>query len=169
MGELHLNYVLDIIKEKGKIGIETRKPRIAYRECITKSASAEYTHKKQSGGHGQYGRVVMEVKPAERGEDLIFTNAIKGGSISKGYMPGIEKGIIEAMEEGFLAGYPVVDIETKIVDGKEHPVDSSEMAFKLAGKGALKAALEKSWCKATRTYHEPESILRRTIYGRHFV
>ena len=147
MGELHLNIVLDNIKEKGKIGIVTRKPRIAYRECITKSASAEYTHKKQSGGHGQYGRVIMEVKPIERGQHMSFVNAIKGGSISKGYMPGIEKGILEAMEEGFLAGYPVVDLEARIVDGKEHPVDSSEMAFKLAGKGALRAAFEKAAVK----------------------
>ena len=147
MGELHLNIVLDSIKEKGKIGIETRKPRIAYRETITKPANAEYTHKKQSGGHGQYGRVIMEIKPIPRGEHMSFVNAIKGGSISKGYMPGIEKGILEAMEEGFLAGYPVVDLEARIVDGKEHPVDSSEMAFKLAGKGALKTAFESAGVK----------------------
>ena len=147
MGELHLNMVLDGIREKGKIGIETRKPRIAYRETITKPASSEYAHKKQSGGHGQYGKVLMEIKPIPRGEHMQFVNAIKGGSISKGYMPGIEKGILEAMEEGFLAGYPVVDLEAKIVDGKEHPVDSSEMAFKLAGKGALKAAFEKAGVK----------------------
>ena len=147
MGELHLNIILDSIREKGKIGIETRTPRIAYRETVTKPANAEYTHKKQSGGHGQYGRVVMEIKPIERGEHMKFENAIKGGSISKGYMPGIEKGILEAMEEGFLAGYPVVDLEARIVDGKEHPVDSSEMAFKLAGKGALKTAFEKAGVK----------------------
>ncbi|HAK47523.1 MAG TPA: elongation factor G [Spirochaeta sp.] len=147
MGELHLNIVLDNIKEKAKIGLETRKPRIAYRECITKSASAEYAHKKQSGGHGQYGKVVMEVKPISRDENMNFINAIKGGSISKGYMPGIEKGILEAMEEGYLAGYPVVGLEARIVDGKEHPVDSSEMAFKLAGKGAVKVAFEKAGVK----------------------
>ncbi len=147
MGELQLNIVLDNVRDKGKVEVEIRKPRIAYRESITKAASAEYTHKKQSGGHGQYGRVVMEIKPIERGEYMRFENAIKGGSISKGYMPGIEKGILEAMEEGFLAGYPVVDLEARIIDGKEHPVDSSEMAFKLAGKGALKAAFEKAGVK----------------------
>ncbi|MBI9100905.1 MAG: elongation factor G [Spirochaetales bacterium] len=144
MGELHLNIILDKIKDKQKIQIETRVPRVAYRETITKTADAEYTHKKQSGGHGQYGRVVMAISPLPRGEQMKFENAIKGGSISKGYMPGIEKGIVEAMEEGFLAGYPLVDIGTRIVDGKEHPVDSSEMAFKLAGKGALKIAVEKA-------------------------
>ena len=147
MGELHLNIVLDGVREKGKVEVEIRKPRIAYRECITKSANAEYTHKKQSGGHGQYGRVIMEVKPIERDEPLRFENAIKGGSISKGYMPGIEKGILEAMDEGFLAGYPVVGVQVRIVDGKEHPVDSSEMAFKLAGKGAARAAFENAGVK----------------------
>ncbi len=144
MGELQINMVLDKIKEKQKIEVETKVPMVAYRETITKKAGAEYTHKKQSGGHGQYGRVVMDIGPVERGKYLEFYNDIKGGSISKGYMPGIEKGIIEAMEEGYLAGYPIVDIETHIIDGKEHPVDSSEMAFKLAAKGALKASLEKA-------------------------
>ncbi len=144
MGELHINMILDRIREKQKIDMETKVPRVAYRETITKSSTAEYTHKKQSGGHGQYGRVVMEIKPLPRGEYLSFVNAIKGGSISKGYMPGIEKGVTEAMGEGCLAGYPLSDLEARIVDGKEHPVDSSEMAFKLASKGALKAALEKA-------------------------
>jgi elongation factor G len=86
----------------------------------------------------------MDIGPIERGKYLEFHNDIKGGSISKGYMPGIEKGILEAMEEGYLAGYPIVDIDTHIIDGKEHPVDSSEMAFKLAAKGAPKASLEKA-------------------------
>jgi elongation factor G len=144
MGELHINMILDRIREKQKIEIETKVPRVAYRETVTRKAGAEYTHKKQSGGHGQYGRVVMDIGPIERGKYLEFYNDIKGGSISKGYMPGIEKGILEAMEEGYLAGYPIVDIDTHIVDGKEHPVDSSEMAFKLAAKGALKASLEKA-------------------------
>jgi elongation factor G len=144
MGELHINMILDKIKEKQKIEIETKVPRIAYRETITKKAGAEYTHKKQSGGHGQYGRVVMDIGPIEHGKYMEFYNDIKGGSISKGYMPGIEKGILEGMEEGFLAGYPLVDIEAHIIDGKEHPVDSSEMAFKLAAKGALKSSLEKA-------------------------
>lgn len=144
MGELHLNMILDKIKDKQKIDMETRVPRVAYRETIAKKADAEYTHKKQSGGHGQYGRVVMEIYPLERGEQMKFENVIKGGSISKGYMPGIEKGLVEGMSEGFLAGYPLVDIGFRIVDGKEHPVDSSEMAFKLAAKGALKVAVEKA-------------------------
>ncbi len=144
MGELHINMILDRIKDKQKIEIETKTPKVAYRETITSAASAEYTHKKQSGGHGQFGRVVLEIRPLERGEEYQFENAIRGQAVSKGYMPGIEKGIHEAMEEGFLAGYPIVDIGSTVVDGKEHPVDSSEMAFKAAGKGAFKTAVEKA-------------------------
>ncbi|HIV98267.1 MAG TPA: elongation factor G [Candidatus Ornithospirochaeta avicola] len=147
MGELQISMILDKIKEKQKINIITKVPRIAYRETITKkSGLAEYTHKKQSGGHGQFGRVVLEIEPAERGEFYRFTNSIKGGAISKGYIPGIEKGLHEKMSEGFLAGYPLVDIAVNLVDGKEHPVDSSEMAFKLAAKGAMEEALKKAGC-----------------------
>jgi elongation factor G len=145
MGELHINMILDKIKEKQKIIINTKLPRVAYRETITKkSGVVEYAHKKQSGGHGQYGKVLIEIEPLPRGEYYSFTNAIKGGSVSKGYMPGIEKGLQDAMHEGFLAGYPLVDIGITIVDGKEHPVDSSEMAFRLAAKGAMRAAIEKA-------------------------
>ena len=144
MGELHINMILNRIKEKQKLDINTKTPRVAYRETITKPAGAEYTHKKQTGGHGQFGRVVIEIRPLERGEQFSFENSIRGQAVSKGYMPGIEKGLREGMEEGYMAGYPLVDIGATIVDGKEHPVDSSEMAFKQAGKGALKEALGKA-------------------------
>ena len=145
MGELHINMILDKVKEKQKISINTKIPKIAYRETITKkSGLAEYSHKKQSGGHGQFGRVVIEIYPIERGQYYAFENTVKGGAISKGYVPGIEKGIHEKMEEGFLAGYPLVDIGVNLIDGKEHPVDSSEMAFKLAAKGAMDIALSKA-------------------------
>lgn len=145
MGELHINMILDKVKDKQKIDIQTKLPKVAYRETITKkSGIAEFTHKKQSGGHGQYAKVLIEIAPAERGAYYSFTNAVKGGSVSKGYVPGIEKGIHDVMENGFLAGYPLVDLAVTLVDGKEHPVDSSEMAFRLAGSGATKAALEKA-------------------------
>ncbi len=144
MGELHLSIILDRIRDKQKIEMETKVPKVAYRETITKGASAEYTHKKQSGGHGQYGKVVIDVKALERGEYYSFENVIKGMAVSKGYVPGIEKGLHDAMEAGVLAGYPVVDVGVLLTDGKEHPVDSSEMSFRLAAKGALKAAMEKA-------------------------
>jgi elongation factor G len=144
MGELHINMILDMLREKQKIEAETKVPKVAYRETITKPSGGEYTHKKQTGGHGQYGRVVLEIRPLPRGEQFEFTNAIKGMAVSKGYMPGIEKGLLEAMEAGYLAGYPIVDLSATIVDGKEHSVDSSEMAFKLAARGALQAAMDKA-------------------------
>ena len=147
MGELHINMILDKIRDKQKIQIHTKTPKIAYRETITKKIClAEYSHKKQSGGHGQFGRVVLEIEPLERGKYYEFENVIKGGAISKGYVPGIEKGLHEKMEEGYLAGYPLVDIKITLIDGKEHPVDSSEMAFKLAAKGAMEIALSKAGC-----------------------
>lgn len=140
MGELQINMILDKIKNQVKIVAETRIPRVAYRETITKKAGAEYTHKKQTGGHGQYARVVFEVEPLERGLGYQFENRLFGQSVSKGFLPGIEKGIHQAMDAGVVAGYPVVDVKTAITDGKEHPVDSSEMAFKIAARGAFREA-----------------------------
>ncbi len=144
MGEMHINSIFEKLMKESGIKILTRKPRVPYRETITKASSAEYTHKKQSGGHGQYGKVFIKVKPLQRGEDFELTNDIRGGAISKGYFPGIEKGLREAMAEGYLANFPMVDIGVSVYDGKEHSVDSSEMAFKLAAKMALKLAFEKS-------------------------
>ncbi len=141
MGELHINIILDKIKAQTKINIDTAVPRVAYRETIQRKAQAEYTHKKQSGGHGQYARVVLSVDALPRGENYKFTNAVFGGAISKSYIPGVEKGVKEAMENGVLAGYPVVDASITVLDGKEHPVDSSEMAFKIAARNAFRDAM----------------------------
>jgi len=159
MGELHINMILNKLKEKQKIEVNTKPPQVAYRETVTKKASGSYRHKKQSGGHGQFGEVHFEISPIERGKHLSFINTIKGGAVSKGYIPGIEKGIAEGMLEGVLAWYPVVDIEVNLFDGKEHDVDSSEMSFKLAAKGCLKAVLE----KASPTLLEP--IMKLTVYS----
>jgi elongation factor G len=144
MGEQHITNVLERIRVTQKIEIQTNVPRVAYRETITKPAGAEYQHKKQTGGHGQYAKVVLEVQPLPRGEHFKFTNAVFGGAISRGYIPGVEKGIVEGMESGVLAGYPMTDLEARVVDGKEHTVDSSEMAFKLAAKGALRESVAKA-------------------------
>ncbi|MDR0552285.1 MAG: elongation factor G, partial [Spirochaetaceae bacterium] len=159
MGELHLNILLDAAKKTQKLELETRIPRVAYRETITKKSGAEYTHKKQTGGHGQYGRVVLEIAPLPRGEQYKFTNAIFGGAVSKGYIPGVEKGIHEAMARGTVAGYPVVDVESKIVDGKEHPVDSSELSFKLAARNAFREAMK----QAGPTLLEP--VMRLNVFA----
>ncbi|MDR0628265.1 MAG: elongation factor G [Treponema sp.] len=158
MGELHVNIMLDKIKQNQKIDVETHIPRVPYRETITKKAGAEYTHKKQTGGHGQYGRVVLEIAPLPRGEQYKFINAIFGGAVSKGYIPGVEKGVLEGMAAGTMAGYPVVDVEVKIVDGKEHPVDSSELAFKLAARNAFRECMR----QASPTLLEP--IMNLTVF-----
>jgi elongation factor G len=158
MGELHVNIILDKIKQNQKIDVETHIPRIPYRETITKKASAEYTHKKQTGGHGQYGRVVLDINPIQRGEGYKFINAIFGGAVPKNYIPGVEKGIAEGMERGTEAGYPVVDVEVSIVDGKYHPVDSSELSFKLASRNAFREAMR----QAAPTLLEP--IMNLTVF-----
>ncbi|MGL1891770.1 MAG: elongation factor G [Spirochaetaceae bacterium] len=142
MGELHIDIVLDKIYKNTKIHVVKSLPKVPFRETITKNSNGEYTYKKQSGGHGQYGRCSILISPLPRGEDFKFINAIKGGVISKGYMAGIERGLREGMSEGFLKKYPMVDIKVEVIDGKEHAVDSSELAFKMAAKNAFKVALE---------------------------
>jgi elongation factor G len=158
MGELQINIILDKIKASQKIEVETRVPKIAYRETITKKAGAEYTHKKQTGGHGQYGKVVLEVSPLGRSEGYQFVNAIFGGAIPKNYIPGVEKGIIEGMGHGSMASYPVVDVEVKITDGKYHPVDSNELSFKLAARNAFREAMK----QAAPTLLEP--VMNLTVF-----
>jgi elongation factor G len=158
MGELQVNIILDKIKANQKIEVETHIPRVAYRETITKKASAEYTHKKQTGGHGQYGKVLLDIAPLPRGENYQFINAIFGGAIPKNYIPGVEKGVLEGMAAGTMAGYPVVDVEVKVVDGKYHPVDSSELAFKLAARNAFREAMR----QAAPTMLEP--VMNLTVF-----
>jgi len=158
MGELQINIILDKIKANQKIEVETRVPRVAYRETITKKSSAEYTHKKQTGGHGQYGKVVLDIGPLERGEGYKFENKIFGGAVPKNYIPGVEKGIAEGMAHGTMAQYPVVDVEVAIVDGKYHPVDSSELSFKLASRNAFREAMR----QANPTLLEP--IMSLTVF-----
>ncbi|MFW6366943.1 MAG: elongation factor G, partial [Spirochaetota bacterium] len=142
MGQLHLDIILDEIKEKYKIDFVTDIPRISYRETVTKQAEAQYKHKKQSGGHGQYGEVYLRIKPLERGAGFTFTESIVGGVVPKNYIPGVEKGIVEALDAGVVAGYPVTDVEAELYDGSYHAVDSSEMAFKIAAANAFRKAME---------------------------
>lgn len=144
MGEMHLNIILNKFKERTKLDIITNIPKVAYRETITKNSEAQYKHKKQSGGHGQYGEVHIRVKPNERGKGFEFVDSIVGGVVPKQYIPGVEKGLREGMEEGVLAKFPVVDIWTELYFGSFHAVDSSEMAFKIAARQALKAAMEQA-------------------------
>jgi elongation factor G len=144
MGELQFNIILSRIKDKQGIEFITSTPLVAYRETIQAAGKANYKHKKQSGGHGQYGEVHLEIEPLERSGGFEFVDKIVGGVIPKGYIPGVEKGITESMEEGVVAGYPVVDVRVSLVFGSYHDVDSSELSFKIAGRQAFKLAMEQS-------------------------
>jgi elongation factor G len=142
MGDLHLTITIGKMKEKYDVEVDMVTPQVAYKETIKKEAKAEYKYKKQSGGRGQYGHVFIELKPRKHGEGFEFTNSIFGGSIPKGYIPGVEKGIREALEKGYLAGFPVVDVGVNLYDGSFHAVDSSEMAFKIAASMAFKKGMQ---------------------------
>jgi len=132
MGELHLEIIVDRLKEEFGVEAIVGQPKVAYRETILKSSEAEGKYIKQSGGRGQYGHVVMEISPNATGEGFEFIDSIKGGAIPKSFIPAVEKGIVEAMGNGVYAGYPVVDVKVKLIDGSFHEVDSSELAFRMA-------------------------------------
>jgi elongation factor G len=144
MGELHLDILVDRMRREFNVQANIGKPQVAYRETIKNMQKAESKYIRQTGGHGQYGHVVLTIEPQEPGNGYKFVNKIVGGAIPKEYIPAIDKGIREAMMSGILAGYPVVDIKVTIVDGSFHEVDSSEMAFKIAGSMAFKEACRKA-------------------------
>jgi elongation factor G len=144
MGELHLEIILDRLKREFKVEANIGKPQVAYKETIRKRVEAEGKFVRQSGGRGQYGHVWIEVEPNEKGKGFVFENAIVGGAIPKEYIRPVEQGIQEAMRNGVLAGYPVEDVKVKLFDGSFHAVDSSEMAFKVAGSIAFKEAARKA-------------------------
>jgi elongation factor G len=141
MGDNHLEIVREKIRRKFGVEVKLDLPKIPYKETITMSAKAEYKHKKQTGGHGQYGHVFLELEPLPRGGGFEFAKKIVGGAIPQNYIPSVEKGVNEAKQEGVLAGYPVVDVKVSLYDGSFHPVDSSDIAFKIAGAQALKKGL----------------------------
>ena len=145
MGELHLDVLIDRMKREFKVEANIGKPQVAYRETLRKKVEkVEYTHKKQTGGSGQFGRVIIDLEPQEPGAGYEFVNAVTGGRIPKEYIPSVDAGIQEAMQFGVLAGYPVEDIKVTLTDGAYHDVDSSELAFKLAGSQAFKEAARKA-------------------------
>jgi elongation factor G len=133
MGELHLEILVDRMKREFKVEAEVGAPQVAYRETIKTSVNKEYKYAKQSGGRGQYGHVYLKIEPQESGKGYQFIDEIKGGVIPKEYVPAVDKGIQEALLRGIQAGYPIVDVRVTLYDGSFHEVDSSEMAFKLAG------------------------------------
>ncbi|MFL2649868.1 MAG: elongation factor G [Alphaproteobacteria bacterium] len=144
MGELHLEILVDRMQREFKVDATVGAPQVAYRETITKPASIDYTHKKQSGGAGQFAKVVLEFEPLEKGKGVVFESKIVGGRVPKEYIPGVEKGIKSSTETGFLAGFPVIDFKCTLVDGAFHDVDSSVMAFEIASRAAFREAMPKA-------------------------
>jgi elongation factor G len=143
MGELHLDIKVDILKRTYKVDANIGAPQVAYREKLTKRAEIDYTHKKQSGGSGQFARVKLVFEPAEPGSGSTFESKVVGGTVPKEYIPGVEKGVNSVMGSGVLAGFPVVDVKTTLVDGAYHDVDSSALAFEIAARAAFREGLQK--------------------------
>jgi len=141
---MHLDIMMERLKRRYGVDIITDSPRVPYRETIRAEVKVEGKHKKQTGGHGQYGHVWLKMEPLMDGGDFLFTEEVFGGSVPRNYFPAVEKGVREAMAEGVLAGYPVTGIKTVLVDGSYHPVDSSELAFKLATIIAFKKGAQQA-------------------------
>jgi len=144
MGEMHLTITLERLERKFGVAVDTEKPKVPYRETISRTSQAEGKYKKQTGGHGQYGVCFLRVSPLPRGEGFAFVDEIKGGSIPRQFIPAVEKGVTETMADAGVRGFPVVDVQVAVYDGKYHSVDSSEMSFKMAGRLGFKAAMEQA-------------------------
>jgi len=144
MGELHLDIKIDILKRTHGVDVSVGKPQVAYRETITKVLEDSYTHKKQSGGSGQYGKIDYILEPAETGEGYSFESKVTGGNVPREYWPAVEKGFKKQMARGVLAGYPCVDVKVTLLDGGFHAVDSSAVAFELAANGAYRQSMPKA-------------------------
>ncbi|MBI4328757.1 MAG: elongation factor G [Chloroflexi bacterium] len=144
MGEAHVEVAKERLHRKFGVDIETGAPRVPYRETITAATRTEYKYKKQTGGHGQYGHVFLELTPLRRGSGIEFADRVVGGAVPKNYIPAVEKGVREAVQEGVIARFPVVDVRATLYDGSYHPVDSSEMSFKIAGLQAFKKGMEQA-------------------------
>ena len=144
MGELHLDIKIDILKRTHSVEVEVGKPQVAYRETITAPVEDTYTHKKQSGGSGQFGRIDYTITPGESGTGFEFESKVTGGNVPREYWPAVEKGFKMSMDEGVLAGYPCQDIKVTLLDGAFHAVDSSAMAFEIAAKAAYRQSIPKA-------------------------
>ena len=141
MGELHLDIIVDRMRREFKVDANVGAPQVAYRETITRPSEVDYTHKKQTGGSGQFARIKLQLEPAGRGSGFSFDSKVVGGSVPREYLPGVEKGVKGAMDSGVIAGYPVIDVRATLVDGAYHEVDSSVMAFEIAARAAAREAL----------------------------
>ncbi|MCX7887700.1 MAG: EF-Tu/IF-2/RF-3 family GTPase, partial [Verrucomicrobiae bacterium] len=158
MGDTHLNVIVESWKRKIGVNVDLSIPKVDYKETVTARAEGHYKHKKQSGGRGQYGEAYLRVAPLERGGGFQFVDEVVGGAIPRNFIPAVEKGCLEAMQSGVVAGYPVVDVQVTVYDGSYHVVDSNELSFKIAGLHAFKDAMQ----KARPVLLEP--IMNVTVY-----
>jgi elongation factor G len=165
MGELHLEIIVDRMKREFKVDANVGAPQVAYRETITRTADVDYTHKKQTGGSGQFARVKMRFEPLPAGSGFEFKSAVVGGSVPKEYIPGVEKGIRGSVETGVLAGFPVIDFRATLTDGAYHEVDSSALAFEIAARAAFKEGMQKAGPKLLEPIMRVEVVTPRDYMG----
>src|SRR5262249_17110175 len=165
MGELHLEVIVDRMMREYRVDAHVGRPQVAYREAITRPARGEGRYVRQTGGRGQYGHILLEIEPLERGGGIEVVDKVVGGEVPREYIPPAEAGIREATETGTLAGYPVVDLRATITGGSYHEVDSSEMAFKIAGSMALKNALSKAGAEILEPIMQVEGVTPEAFLG----
>jgi elongation factor G len=165
MGELHLEILVDRMKREFKVEANVGAPQVAYREYLGKPVDLTYTHKKQSGGSGQFGEIKINVIPGERGSGFQFFDEIKGGNVPKEYIPSVEKGLRETAETGSLIGFPIIDFEVHLVDGKYHDVDSSALAFEICARGAMREAAQKAGIKLLEPIMKVEVVTPEDYLG----
>ncbi|MBX3594452.1 elongation factor G [Sphingomonas sp.] len=165
MGELHLDILVDRMKREFKVEANVGAPQVAYREYLAKPVELTYTHKKQSGGSGQFGEVKVQVQPGERGSGFQFFDEIKGGNIPREYIPSVEKGFRETAETGSLIGFPIIDFEVHLIDGKYHDVDSSALAFEICARGAMREAAQKAGIKLLEPIMKVEVVTPEEYLG----
>lgn len=165
MGELHLDILVDRMKREFKVEANVGAPQVAYRESLAKPVELTYTHKKQSGGSGQFGEVKVKLTPGERGQGINFIDSIKGGNIPREYIPSVEKGMRETAETGSLIGFPIIDFDIELLDGKYHDVDSSALAFEIAGRGAMREAAQKAGIKLLEPIMKVEVVTPEEFMG----
>jgi elongation factor G len=165
MGELHLDIIVDRMRREFKVEANVGAPQVAYRESLAKPVELDYTHKKQSGGSGQFGRVKVKLVPGERGQGITFHDEIKGGNIPREYIPSVEKGMRETAESGSLIGFPIIDFDIHLVDGAYHDVDSSALAFEIAGRGAMREAAQKAGIKLLEPIMKVEVVTPEEFMG----
>jgi elongation factor G len=162
---LHLDILVDRMKREFKVEANIGQPQVAYRETITRTAEVDYTHKKQSGGSGQFARVKLIIEPNEAGAGYAFESKIVGGSVPREYIPGVTKGIESVMGSGILAGFPIVDVKATLVDGAYHDVDSSVLAFEIAGRAGFREGLAKAGAKLLEPIMKVEVVTPEDYMG----